>query len=72
MHAKPRIVPLDIQKNIYSLRDERGNTIGTGTGEVCEVLLYLITKPATPLVYAGRTVTIPPRPNPNVRAAITI
>jgi hypothetical protein len=72
MHAKPTIVPLDIQKNIYSLNDERGKTIGTATVEVCEVLLYLITKPATPMVYGGRTVTSPPTPSPNVRAAITI
>jgi hypothetical protein len=71
VYAKPKIVPLHIEENIYCLHDERGNTIGTGTREVCEVLLYLITKPAMPLVYGGRTVAIPSS-NPNVRAALKI
>ena len=44
MHSKPMILPLDIQGKIYALQDEQGNTIGTGTREVCEVLMYIITK----------------------------
>jgi hypothetical protein len=35
----PIILPLDIQGMIYALQDDKGNTIGTGTREVCEVLL---------------------------------
>jgi hypothetical protein len=40
MHTKPLILPLDVNGKIYALQDENGNTIGTGTREVCEVLLY--------------------------------
>jgi hypothetical protein len=68
MYTKPMILPLDLEGKIYSLQDEKGNTIGTGTREVCEVLLYIITKP---LVRAtGTTANVVRRPN--VRAAIAI
>jgi hypothetical protein len=50
MYAKPMILPLDGNGQIYALQDEKGNTIGTGTREVCEVLLYIITKPASPSI----------------------
>jgi hypothetical protein len=52
------------------LQDEKGNTIGTGTREVCEVLLYIITKPASPSISGNINVPVPQRPN--LRAAITI
>jgi hypothetical protein len=64
------IMPLDVYGRIYALQDEKGNTIGTGTREVCEVLLYIITKPASPSVSGRVNVPIPQRPN--VRAAIAI
>ena len=67
MHAEPRIFPLDEGGRIYALQDEKGNTIGTGTREVCEVLLYIITKPAMQSV-SGR---INPQ-RPNVRSAIAV
>jgi hypothetical protein len=70
MYAEPTILPLDLSGKIYALQDEKGNTIGTGTREVCEVLLYIITKPASPTVSGRINVPIPQRPN--VRAAITI
>jgi hypothetical protein len=44
MPSKPIILPLDDQCTIYALQDEQGNTIGTGTREVCEVLMYIINK----------------------------
>lgn len=69
MYAEPMILPLDVNGKIYALQDEKGNTIGTGTREVCEVLLYIITKPAAPS--SGR-VRAPIPQRPNVRAAITI
>jgi hypothetical protein len=69
MYAKPMIFPLDANGLIYALQDEKGNTIGTGTREVCEVLLYIITKPASPSI-SGRNVSAPQRGN--VRAAIAI
>ncbi len=70
MYTKPMILPLDIDGKIYALQDERGNTIGTGTREVCEVLLYIITKPASRSVSGSSVRLVPPRPN--VRAAIAI
>jgi hypothetical protein len=70
MQAEPIIFPLDATGLIYALRDEKGNTIGTGTREVCEVLLYIITKPASPSI-SGR-INIPVSQRPNVRAAIAI
>jgi len=68
MYTKPTILPLDVNGKICALQDEKGNTIGTGTREVCEVLLYIITKPPSP---AGKTQLLIPQ-RPNVRAAIAI
>ena len=70
MHTKPMILPLDLQGEIYLLQDERGNTVGTGTRQVCEVLLHIITKPLTPLVSGSTEVLVSQKSN--VRAAITI
>ncbi len=70
MYAEPMILPLDINGRIYALQDEKGNTIGTGSREVCEVLLYIITKPASPSVSGRIKLPVPQRPN--VRAAIAI
>ena len=70
MYAEPMIFPLDANGRIYALQDDKGNTIGTGTREVCEVLLYIITKPASPGI-AGR-VNVPTMQRSNVRAAICI
>jgi hypothetical protein len=69
MYAEPMILPLDANGQIYALQDEKGNTIGTGTREVCEVLLYIITKPASQSI-SGRNGSGSQRPN--VRAAIAI
>ena len=69
MYAEPMILPLDSNGRIYALQDEKGNTIGTGTREVCEVLLYIITKPASQSI-SGRSG--PASQRPNVRAAIAI
>ena len=69
MYAQPMIFPLDVSGQIYALRDENGKTIGTGTREVCEVLLYMITRSASP-ISEGLTGSVEQRPN--VRAAIGI
>jgi len=71
MYTKPMILPLDLEGKIYSLQDEKGNTIGTGTREVCEVLMYIISKPiASVNLAAGNSAKVIQRPN--VRAAIAI
>ncbi len=69
-YERPMILPLDANGTIYAIQDGKGNTIGTGTREVCEVLLYIITKPASPSV-SGR-INTPSQPRPNLRAAIGI
>jgi len=71
MYTKPMILPLDLEGKIYSLQDEKGNTIGTGTREVCEVLMYIISKPiASVNLAASNSAKVITRPN--VRAAIAI
>jgi hypothetical protein len=65
--GEPLIFPLDADGRIYALQDEKGNTIGTGTREVCEVLLYIITKPASQSLSSRSN---PQRPN--VRSAIAV
>jgi hypothetical protein len=70
MYTKPMILPLDVEGKIYSLQDDQGNTIGTGTREVCEVLMYIITKPARSLSSMSARTNVARRPN--VRAAIAI
>ena len=70
MYAEPMILPLDINGRVYALQDEHGKTIGTGTREVCEVLLYMIRKSASPAASRRTDAVIAQRPN--VRAAIEI
>ena len=71
MPSKPMILPLDIQGKIYALQDEKGNTIGTGTREVCEVLMYVITKASTG-ANSSDNERAPVTRRLNVRAAIAI
>jgi hypothetical protein len=71
MYTKPMILPLDLEGKIYALQDEKGNTIGTGTRDVCEVLMYIITKPQTRASSSGNAWAHVTR-RPNVRAAIAI
>ena len=68
MYSKPMIRPLDVQGKIYALQDAKGNTIGTGTREVCEVLMYVITKASTRANSSGNERARTTRSS-NVRAA---
>jgi hypothetical protein len=70
MYSKPIILPLDIEGKIYALQDEKGNTIGTGTREVCEVLLFIISRTAFTGTIKESPVSV--RQRSNVRAAIAI
>jgi hypothetical protein len=70
MPRKKRIRPLDADGEIYAIQDEKGNVIGTGTREVCEILLYIISKPASAII-SGR-INAPIEHRSNVRAAIAI
>ena len=71
MYAEPKIIPLDTVGSICAIEDEKGNIAGTGTREVCEVMIYIIRK--------LRTTNTPSGTNregkvwrPHIRAAITI
>ena len=70
MNTETMILPLDSSGELYAMQDEKGNIIGTGTREVCEILLYLISKPASPSI-SGRA-NVPVQARANVRAAIAI
>jgi hypothetical protein len=70
MYAEPMILPLDAHGRIYALQDEKGHMIGTGSREVCEVLLYIITKSTSPGSTGLAGVSFKQRSN--VRAAISI
>lgn len=70
----PMMFPMDSHGKIYVLQDEKGNTIGTGTRQVCEMLLSIITKPrtsSTSTSSSNRAEILDSR-KPNVHAAITI
>jgi len=69
MYTEPMFFPLDPDGKIYALVDGKGNTIGTGTREVCKVLLYIITKPAAHEVSCNNA---PSPQRSNLRAAITL
>ena len=70
MQSQPTIRPLSVHENIYAICDESGKTIGTGTREVCEVLLYIITKSAD--LRNARMRSLPAPPRSNVRSVIGI
>jgi hypothetical protein len=70
MYTRPMIFPLDLQGEIFLLQDEKGNTVGTGTRQVCEVLLHIITKPLTRSVSPSAEILVSQKTN--LRAAITI
>jgi hypothetical protein len=70
MHGEKIILPLDAAGNIYAIQDETGSVIGTGTREVCEILVYIISKPASASI-SGR-INAPIQHRANVRAAIAI
>jgi len=75
MYSNPNILPLDPGGTIYALRDELGKTIGTGTREVCELLLHVINKQAAdprPEDEPGRIERERSKPSQNVRSAMAI
>ena len=62
---------LDYEKNVYSLRDEKGNIVGSGSREVCEVLLYVLRRCAErrlPESFPAELTTV----HSNIHSAITI
>ena len=72
MYTKPMIFPLDLSGTIYAIEDENGKTIGTGSREVCELLLHLITKSALTSKPSMHHNNSSLSQRANVRAAIAI
>jgi len=70
MSIEEIIHPLDAAGTIYAIHDSNGNVIGTGTREVCEILLYIIGTPQATNM-PGR-INVPMERRPNVRSAIAI
>jgi hypothetical protein len=74
-HLKPSIRQLDLKGSVFALQDEYGSTIGTGSPEVCELLLYMISKRTSefaPNNLLATGVDAKPLPNVNIRSAIII
>ena len=67
MYTRPMILPLESSGRIYVLEDEKGQVVGTGSREVCETLMYLISTGLSPTSDNTQAIT-----RSNVRAAITI
>jgi len=70
MSSEARVFALSADANIYVVVDEKGNSLGTGTREVCEVLAQIASGKDAPnsTRYPVRTrITAG-----NVRSAITI
>ena len=70
MYNEPIILPLNVDGTIYALQDEEGAIIGTGTREVCEVLVHIMNNQASSAQYREAPKKVLPRSN--VRAAIVI
>ena len=70
MYTRPTIVSLDADDKIYALYDEKGVVIGTGTREVCEVLINILNRQALSAVLKETDRMVLPRTN--IRAAIVI
>jgi hypothetical protein len=67
MYTRPMILPLESTGRIYVLEDEKGQVVGTGSREVCEALMYIISAGLSPATDNTQSLT-----RSNVRAAITI
>jgi len=70
MTSKPHIVALNVEANIYMLVDGQGNSLGTGTREVCEVLAEIAT--VRDVSEASLAPVRTRQSNNNVRSAIAI
>lgn len=67
MYTMPMILPLDSTGRVYVLQDKNGQVVGSGSREVCERLMNLISAGLGPV-----TENAPAGHGRNIRAAITI
>jgi hypothetical protein len=52
VYSEPIILPINADGQLYALEDEHGRIVGTGTREVCEVLLTIIKKEVFTVTHA--------------------
>jgi hypothetical protein len=52
VYSEPISLPLNADGQLYALEDEHGRIVGTGTREVCEVLLTIIKKEVFTVTHA--------------------
>lgn len=71
MYAEPKVIPLDSSGNIYAIQDRTGEIAGTGTQEVCEVMICIIRKLRSTNTLSD-TSRVLQAERPNVRAVIPI
>ena len=69
-HPKLIIIPLDPSGEICTLKDDQGNTLGTGSRDICEGLIHLLDRQAK--MVTRRESLERSLPRTNVRAAIVI
>jgi hypothetical protein len=70
MYTKPTILPLNVDETICAMQDHNGTIIGTGTREVCEVLVHIINDQTNAsAIREGARGTIARK---NIRSAIVI
>lgn len=67
MYSSPIILPLDWTGRVYVLEDENGQVVGTGSREVCETLMGMMSAGLSPASENAQS-----NNRSNVRAAITI
>jgi hypothetical protein len=75
VYSEPMIFPLSAEDTIYGLQDESGTIIGTGTREVCELLLHILSNQSTehaPAKVLARRVRETATPHVNIKSAIAI
>ena len=74
-YSKPMILPLNSTGTIYVLQDDKGVIIGTGTRDVCEVLLHVLRNQLTHQSaddILARAVRENATPHTNIKSAMTI
>jgi len=42
MYSEPIILPLNADGQLYALEDEHGRIVGTGTREICQLMLMVM------------------------------
>lgn len=72
MYEEPMVVPFDADGTLCAILDEKGIVIGTGTREVCEVMIQIVRRLRTTVPELASKPADEAWMRHNVRAAITI